>query len=183
MHGQILVILDILYMYNWCYLTDFPTRMLEKVCKDPQMLADVFVNYDCDLEGPNLFERMVSISLFNCSQSIAYEFLIKNISFFFWLVTCLVIYLYQVSALSKIAQGSQIADTNSNVSSQTVSVKGSSLQVTTVQITHISLIFFWFNVSLTWRLWIAVLGEYSEVIGWLGATSKRFFKAREHCWV
>ncbi|RLN33662.1 brefeldin A-inhibited guanine nucleotide-exchange protein 5 [Panicum miliaceum] len=66
-------------------------RMLEKVCKDPQMLADVFVNYDCDLEGPNLFERMVS-------------------------------------ALSKIAQGSQIADTNSNVSSQTVSVKGSSLQ-------------------------------------------------------
>ncbi|ONM24430.1 HOPM interactor 7 [Zea mays] len=28
-------------------------RMLEKVCKDPQMLADVFVNYDCDLEGPN----------------------------------------------------------------------------------------------------------------------------------
>ncbi|CAL5083523.1 unnamed protein product [Urochloa decumbens] len=66
-------------------------RMLEKVCKDPQMLADVFVNYDCDLEGPNLFERTVS-------------------------------------ALSKIAQGSQIADTNSNVSSQTVSVKGSSLQ-------------------------------------------------------
>ncbi|CAN6199456.1 unnamed protein product [Urochloa humidicola] len=66
-------------------------RMLEKVCKDPQMLADVFVNYDCDLEGPNLFERTVS-------------------------------------ALSRIAQGSQIADTNSNVSSQTVSVKGSSLQ-------------------------------------------------------
>ena len=51
--------------------------MLEKVCKDPQMLADVFVNYDCDLEGPNLFERMVSISLFNCSQSIASK------SFFF----------------------------------------------------------------------------------------------------
>nr|CAB3454663.1 unnamed protein product [Digitaria exilis] len=66
-------------------------RMLEKVCKDPQMLADVFVNYDCDLEGPNLFERTVS-------------------------------------ALSRIAQGSQIADTNSIVSSQTVSVKGSSLQ-------------------------------------------------------
>ncbi|ONM24439.1 HOPM interactor 7 [Zea mays] len=66
-------------------------RMLEKVCKDPQMLADVFVNYDCDLEGPNLFERTVS-------------------------------------ALSRIAQGSQIADTNSIVSSQTVSVKSSSLQ-------------------------------------------------------
>jgi hypothetical protein len=34
-------------------------RMLEKVCKDPQMLVDIFVNYDCDLEAPNLFERMV----------------------------------------------------------------------------------------------------------------------------
>ncbi|XP_062187526.1 brefeldin A-inhibited guanine nucleotide-exchange protein 5-like isoform X2 [Phragmites australis] len=66
-------------------------RMLEKVCKDPQMLADVFVNYDCDLEGPNLFERMVS-------------------------------------ALSRIAQASQSADTSSTASSQAVSVKGSSLQ-------------------------------------------------------
>nr|BAC79659.1 putative guanine nucleotide-exchange protein GEP2 [Oryza sativa Japonica Group]BAD30105.1 putative guanine nucleotide-exchange protein GEP2 [Oryza sativa Japonica Group] len=66
-------------------------RMLEKVCKDSQMLADMFVNYDCDLEGPNLFERMVS-------------------------------------ALSRIAQGSQNADTNTAASSQTVSVKGSSLQ-------------------------------------------------------
>jgi len=37
----------------------FLRRMLEKVCKDPQMLVDVYVNYDCDLEAPNLFERMV----------------------------------------------------------------------------------------------------------------------------
>ncbi|XP_061361482.1 brefeldin A-inhibited guanine nucleotide-exchange protein 5 [Gastrolobium bilobum] len=35
-------------------------RMLEKVCKDSQMLVDIFVNYDCDLEAPNLFERMVT---------------------------------------------------------------------------------------------------------------------------
>ncbi|XP_020551182.1 brefeldin A-inhibited guanine nucleotide-exchange protein 5 isoform X2 [Sesamum indicum] len=35
-------------------------RMLEKVCKDPQMLVDLYVNYDCDLESPNLFERMVA---------------------------------------------------------------------------------------------------------------------------
>ncbi|KAK7363367.1 hypothetical protein VNO77_05507 [Canavalia gladiata] len=35
-------------------------RMLEKVCKDPQMLVDIFVNYDCDLEASNLFERMVT---------------------------------------------------------------------------------------------------------------------------
>ena len=34
-------------------------RMVEKVCKDPQMLVDIFVNYDCDLEAPNLFELMV----------------------------------------------------------------------------------------------------------------------------
>ncbi|CAI9767436.1 unnamed protein product [Fraxinus pennsylvanica] len=34
--------------------------MLEKVCKDSQMLVDLFVNYDCDLEAPNLFERMVT---------------------------------------------------------------------------------------------------------------------------
>ncbi|XVF48806.1 hypothetical protein PTKIN_Ptkin03bG0218000 [Pterospermum kingtungense] len=47
--------------------SDFPVnqkmsvlRMLEKVCKDSQMLVDVFVNYDCDLEAPNLFERMVT---------------------------------------------------------------------------------------------------------------------------
>lgn len=42
-------------------------RMLEKVCKDPQMLVDIFVNYDCDLEAPNLFERMVT-SLSRISQ-------------------------------------------------------------------------------------------------------------------
>ncbi|XP_052182190.1 brefeldin A-inhibited guanine nucleotide-exchange protein 5 isoform X2 [Diospyros lotus] len=35
-------------------------RMLEKVCRDPQMLVDLYVNYDCDLEAPNLFERMVN---------------------------------------------------------------------------------------------------------------------------
>ncbi|GFP95753.1 brefeldin a-inhibited guanine nucleotide-exchange protein 5 [Phtheirospermum japonicum] len=35
-------------------------RMLEKVCKNPQMLVDLYLNYDCDLEAPNLFERMVT---------------------------------------------------------------------------------------------------------------------------
>ncbi|KAK3023742.1 hypothetical protein RJ639_044407 [Escallonia herrerae] len=66
-------------------------RMLEKVCKDPQMLVDLYVNYDCDLEAPNLFERMVT-------------------------------------ALSKIAQGTQNADPNSINTSQMGSIKGSSLQ-------------------------------------------------------
>ncbi|KAK6156433.1 hypothetical protein DH2020_010681 [Rehmannia glutinosa] len=35
-------------------------RMLEKVSKDPQMLVDLYVNFDCDIEAPNLFERMVA---------------------------------------------------------------------------------------------------------------------------
>ncbi|KAL4585943.1 hypothetical protein LXL04_010570 [Taraxacum kok-saghyz] len=35
-------------------------KMLEKVCKDPQMLIDLYVNYDCDLDAPNSFERMVT---------------------------------------------------------------------------------------------------------------------------
>ncbi|XP_057520110.1 brefeldin A-inhibited guanine nucleotide-exchange protein 5 [Amaranthus tricolor] len=35
-------------------------RMLEKVCRDPQMIVDIFVNYDCDLDAPNLFERLVT---------------------------------------------------------------------------------------------------------------------------
>ena len=34
--------------------------MLEKVCNDSQMLADIFVDYDCELEATNLFERMVN---------------------------------------------------------------------------------------------------------------------------
>ncbi|GBG70987.1 hypothetical protein CBR_g8287 [Chara braunii] len=35
-------------------------RFLEKLCVDPQVLVDVFVNYDCDLESSNIFERMVN---------------------------------------------------------------------------------------------------------------------------
>ncbi|CAH9138892.1 unnamed protein product [Cuscuta epithymum] len=35
-------------------------KMLEKICKDSQMLVDLYVNYDCDLNAPNLFERMVT---------------------------------------------------------------------------------------------------------------------------
>ncbi|RAL43783.1 hypothetical protein DM860_014284 [Cuscuta australis] len=35
-------------------------RMLEKVCKDSQILVDLYVNYDCELKAPNLFEHMVT---------------------------------------------------------------------------------------------------------------------------
>ncbi|XP_042036168.1 brefeldin A-inhibited guanine nucleotide-exchange protein 5-like isoform X2 [Salvia splendens] len=35
-------------------------RTMEKICKDPQMLVELFVNYDCDNVAPNLFEKMVA---------------------------------------------------------------------------------------------------------------------------
>ncbi|XP_078429515.1 HOPM interactor 7 isoform X2 [Wolffia australiana] len=35
-------------------------RMLERVFKDPQMLSDIFLNYDCDLNSANLFERTIN---------------------------------------------------------------------------------------------------------------------------
>jgi brefeldin A-inhibited guanine nucleotide-exchange protein len=34
-------------------------RCLHALCCDGQLLVDIFVNYDCDLGGANLFERMV----------------------------------------------------------------------------------------------------------------------------
>ncbi|XP_024402161.1 brefeldin A-inhibited guanine nucleotide-exchange protein 5 isoform X2 [Physcomitrium patens] len=59
-------------------------KMVGKACDDPQMLTDIFVNYDCDLEATNLFERMVNslsrlaqatvsgdLNAANASQSIA----------------------------------------------------------------------------------------------------------------
>ncbi|ONK80046.1 uncharacterized protein A4U43_C01F13190 [Asparagus officinalis] len=35
-------------------------RFLEKLCMDSQILVDIFVNYDCDVHSPNIFERMVN---------------------------------------------------------------------------------------------------------------------------
>ncbi|KAK3259427.1 hypothetical protein CYMTET_31576, partial [Cymbomonas tetramitiformis] len=32
-------------------------QMLRRVCQEPQALVDLFVNYDCDLDAANLFER------------------------------------------------------------------------------------------------------------------------------
>lgn len=43
-------------------------RCLEAQCADGQLLVDLFVNYDCDLEGANLFERMVA-ALVRIAQS------------------------------------------------------------------------------------------------------------------
>eukprot|EP00959_Pyramimonas_sp_CCMP1952_P262739 5494006-Pyramimonas_sp.AAC.1 len=35
-------------------------RCLKQQCSDAQLLVDLFVNYDCDLESSNLFERTVN---------------------------------------------------------------------------------------------------------------------------
>ena len=38
-------------------------KCLERVSKDGQVLVDLFVNYDCDIEGGNLFERTISATV------------------------------------------------------------------------------------------------------------------------
>ncbi|XP_078432410.1 SEC7-like guanine nucleotide exchange family protein [Wolffia australiana] len=35
-------------------------NLLEKVCQDSQIIIDIFVNYDCDVDAPNIFERTVN---------------------------------------------------------------------------------------------------------------------------
>ncbi|KAI3743894.1 hypothetical protein L1987_56961 [Smallanthus sonchifolius] len=35
-------------------------RFLERLCGDSQILVDIFVNYDCDVNSSNIFERMVN---------------------------------------------------------------------------------------------------------------------------
>lgn len=32
-------------------------RFLEKLCLDSQILVDIFINYDCDVNSSNIFER------------------------------------------------------------------------------------------------------------------------------
>ena len=34
-------------------------RFLEKLCDDSQILVDIFINYDCDVNSSNIFERCV----------------------------------------------------------------------------------------------------------------------------
>ncbi|TYG93224.1 hypothetical protein ES288_A11G093600v1 [Gossypium darwinii] len=35
-------------------------RFLDKLCVDSQILVDIFINYDCDVNSSNIFERMVN---------------------------------------------------------------------------------------------------------------------------
>lgn len=32
-------------------------NLLEKISQDSQIMIDIFVNYDCDVDSPNIFER------------------------------------------------------------------------------------------------------------------------------
>ena len=60
-------------------------RCLAALCEDGQLLVDVFVNYDCDLEGANLFERLVT-ALVRIAQAWAPSFSCANAyySSFLW---------------------------------------------------------------------------------------------------
>ena len=56
-------------------------NLLEKICKESQVLIDIFVNYDCDVDAPNIFERYVTwylmdITLFLNKQSNSGWFLV-----------------------------------------------------------------------------------------------------------
>ncbi|KAK4764868.1 hypothetical protein SAY86_025958 [Trapa natans] len=35
-------------------------NLLEKISLDPHIIVDVFVNYDCDVDAPNIFERIIN---------------------------------------------------------------------------------------------------------------------------
>ncbi|XP_021809869.1 brefeldin A-inhibited guanine nucleotide-exchange protein 1 isoform X1 [Prunus avium] len=35
-------------------------NLLEKISQDSQIIIDIFVNYDCDVDAPNIFERIVN---------------------------------------------------------------------------------------------------------------------------
>nr|GEV65912.1 brefeldin A-inhibited guanine nucleotide-exchange protein 5 [Tanacetum cinerariifolium] len=56
--------------YGFCLDTDFrksiftshSCRMPEKVCKDSQMLVDLYTNYDCDLNAPICFKNVTTLS-------------------------------------------------------------------------------------------------------------------------
>ena len=34
-------------------------NLLEKISQDSQIVIDIFVNYDCDVDAPNIFERYI----------------------------------------------------------------------------------------------------------------------------
>lgn len=64
-------------------------RFLDKLCVDSQILVDIFINYDCDVNSSNIFERC-AIILFNCLQIFYLIYCINNMcSFMFriWILS------------------------------------------------------------------------------------------------
>lgn len=43
-------------------------RFLDKLCVDSQILVDIFINYDCDVNSSNIFERYELICYFGLSM-------------------------------------------------------------------------------------------------------------------
>ncbi|KAK8487056.1 hypothetical protein V6N13_016274 [Hibiscus sabdariffa] len=46
-------------------------RFLDRLCIDSQILVDIFINYDCDVNSSNIFERMVN-GLLKTAQGVPY---------------------------------------------------------------------------------------------------------------
>lgn len=42
-------------------------NLLEKISQDPEIVIDIFVNYDCDVDAPNIFERYWQYLLYHYS--------------------------------------------------------------------------------------------------------------------
>lgn len=71
-------------------------NFLEKISKEPQVIIDIFVNFDCDVDAPNIFERY-AIIIFRWAFSFSFVFL--------WLVLLehnysLLLLLYQILPFS-----------------------------------------------------------------------------------
>jgi len=45
-------------------------NLLDKISQDPQIIIDIFVNYDCDVDASNIFERYLAFVIFRCSYTL-----------------------------------------------------------------------------------------------------------------
>lgn len=45
-------------------------NLLDKISQDPQIIIDIFVNYDCDVDASNIFERYLAFVIFFCSYTL-----------------------------------------------------------------------------------------------------------------
>lgn len=63
-------------------------NLLEKISQDSQIIIDIFVNYDCDVDAPNIFERYCTCLLHCCFLCLWFHqnqhFLWAILYFLFW---------------------------------------------------------------------------------------------------